>query len=122
MARAGRHNGSQKLHEKLLRPLLGPLLLSLGIFYFTFHALSGERGLYALLKEERKLEVLKGELNDVAVQRKDMEHRVRLMSAGSLDLDLLDEQSRIILNTAGEDEVVVPLSNLAKPVSAVPAN
>jgi cell division protein FtsB len=109
MVRAGRRAHAQRLHEKLLRQLMGPLLLSGGIFYLTFHALSGERGIYALLVEDRKLEMLKTELNDITAQRKDLEHRVRLMSAGSLDLDLLDEQSRILLNEAGEDEVVVPL-------------
>jgi cell division protein FtsB len=111
MSRAQRHAGAKKLHEKLLRQLLGPLLLSAGIFYFSFHALSGERGLYALLKEERKLEVLKTELADVNLKRKTLEHSVRLMSAGSLDLDLLDEQARINLNEASEDEVIVPLVN-----------
>lgn len=116
MVRAGRRSGAQRLHEKLLRQLLGPLLLSGGIFYLTFHALSGERGIYALLVEERKLEVLNGELADITAQRKDLEHRVRLLSAGSLDLDLLDEQSRIMLNEAGEDEVVIPLTN-APPAS-----
>jgi len=83
--------------------------LAVGIFYLTFHALSGERGVYALLKEERKLEVLQTELDNVTAQRKDLEHRVRLMSAGSLDLDLLDEQSRSLLGNASENELVIPL-------------
>ncbi len=88
---------------------MGPLLLSAGIFYLTFHALSGERGIYAMLVEDRKLEILKSELNDITAQRKKLEHDVGLMSPGSLDLDLLDEQSRIMLNEAGEDEIVIPL-------------
>lgn len=83
--------------------------MAVGIFYLTFHALSGERGVYALLKEERKLEVLQTELDNVTAQRKDLEHRVRLMSAGSLDLDLLDEQSRSLLGNASENELVIPL-------------
>ena len=105
MARLIKSVESQKLYEKLL----GPLLLAIGIFYLIFHALSGERGIYALLKEERKLEMLQTELHNVVGQRKDMEHKVRLMSSGSLDLDLLDEQARIILGSAGEKEMVIPL-------------
>jgi cell division protein FtsB len=105
MARLIKSVESQKLYEKLL----GPLLLAIGIFYLIFHALSGERGIYALLKEERKLEMLQTELHNVVGQRKDMEHKVRLMSSGSLDLDLLDEQTRIILGSAGEKEMVIPL-------------
>jgi cell division protein FtsB len=109
MLRAGKRDRAQKFHEKLLRQLMGPLLLSGGIFYLTFHALSGERGIYALLVEERKLEVLKSDLADITAQRKDLEHRTRLLSADSLDLDLLDEQSRALLNEANEDEVVISL-------------
>ena len=111
MARSARRIGAQSLHEKLLMPLIGPLLLAVGIFYFSFHLLSGERGLYVLLKEDRKLEMLKSELSEVVAKRKDLDHRVRLMSDGSLDLDLLDEQSRAILNNASEDEVVIPLTH-----------
>jgi cell division protein FtsB len=110
MVRASKPISAHTLHEKLLRPILGPLLLAIGIFYFSFHALSGERGLYALLKENRKLDLLNSELHDVTMKRKDLEHRVSLLSDGSLDLDLLDEQSRIILNDAAEDEVVVPIT------------
>lgn len=109
MIRADRRFAPRKLHEKLAGQLAGPLLLAVGIFYLSFHALSGERGIYALLKEERKLDVINGELADVTAKRKELEHRVRLLSDGSLDLDLLDQQTRILLNEAGEDEVVIPL-------------
>lgn len=118
MARADKRKSTQKLHEKLIKPLIGPLLLAIGIFYFSFHALSGERGLYALLKEERKLELLKAELGDVSAKRKELEHRVSLMSDGSLDRDMLDEQSRAVLNDAAEDEVVIPLTHQEPSVAA----
>jgi len=95
--------------EKPIGKLLLPLMMVFFVFYLVFNALSGERGIYALLKEERRLESLKKELQTVSDERKDMETRVRLMSAGSLDRDMLDEQARLILNSAGEDEVIVPL-------------
>jgi cell division protein FtsB len=109
MAQPGKLN-RQRLSQKLLQQLLGPLLLAIGIFYFTFHTLSGDLGLYALLKNERELEVLKSQLADVTAKNRDLEHRVRLLSDGSLDLDLLDEQSRVILNEASPDEVEIPLA------------
>ena len=95
--------------HKLHRKLLGPLFLALAICYLTFHALSGEHGIYALLKEERKLDLLKSDLNDTAEKRKEIERRVRLMSANSLDLDMLDEQSRALLDEARGDEFVIPI-------------
>ncbi len=96
---------SQKLYAKFG----GPLLLAVSIFYLTFHSLAGERGVYALLKEERKLEILTADLKQTEAERKDIEHRVRLLSSGSLDLDLLDEQSRSILGVSGESELVIPM-------------
>ena len=95
----------RRLYEKLSMPLL----FAFGVFYILFHVLSGERGIYALLKEERKLDMLKTELSSAVNQRKNLEHRVRLMSANSLDTDLLDEESRLILDSSAEDEVVIPL-------------
>lgn len=105
MVRVDRHWAPKRFHEKLA----GPMLLAIGIFYLTFHVLSGERGIYALLKEERRLELLKTELADVQAKRKMLEHRVRLLSDSSLDLDLLDERTRLLLNEAGKDEMVIPL-------------
>ena len=96
---------SQNIPGKIMRPLF----IVAVVFYLTSNMLNGDRGMYAMLKEERKLASLQSELNEVVGKRKDLEHRVRLLSTDSLDRDLLDEQSRIILDTAGEDEVVIPL-------------
>lgn len=95
---------------KFREKLLGPLLLVVGIFYLLFHVLSGERGVYALLKEQRKLDVLQAQLTQITAQRQALEKRVKLLSSDSLDLDLLDEESREVLGTAGKDEVMIPLN------------
>jgi cell division protein FtsB len=95
---------------KVQRKLLGPLLLALGVFYLVFHVISGEHGLYALLREEHKLSVLNAELNDVQAQRKGLEHKVKLMGDKTLDRDMLDEQARSVLDDAAKDEIVIPLN------------
>lgn len=89
-----------------IRKAVMPLLFAAAIFYLGFQALSGERGLMAYFKESRKLELLQAELDKTSKQRSDIEHRVRLMKSSSLDLDLIDEQSRAILGVAGEGEVL----------------
>ena len=94
---------------KILRKLAFPMLVVFLSFYLIFHVLSGERGIYAMLKEERKLASLKKELQEVSKERKDTEARVRLMSSGSLDKDMLDEQARLVLDAASENEVIIPL-------------
>lgn len=88
------------------RRVIGPLLVVLAMFYLSFHAVSGERGLFALFAESRKLEVLKAELAEVKAKREALEHKVHLLSDSSLDRDLLDEQARRVLGKAGKGEVV----------------
>ena len=76
------------------------------MFYLAFHAVSGERGVLALFTESRKLEEVKAELARAKMQHEKLEHKVRLMSDSSLDLDLLDEQVRRVLGMANKNEVV----------------
>ncbi len=99
MLRAARHYRSHNLHKSLT--------LLLVLFYLGFHALSGERGLYAWFKESRRLEALKAELADIQAERAELDGRVRALSSNSLDLDMLDEQARKVLGYAAPDEVVV---------------
>ena len=93
--------------QSFARRLAGPLFLVLTMFYLGFHAVSGERGLFAWFSESRKLETLKAELGDVKAKHEAMEHKVRLMSDSSLDLDMLDEQLRRVLGMAGNGETVI---------------
>lgn len=105
MRAAADYTNAFKLSEKLV----WPLALALGIFYLVFHVVSGEHGLYALLKEERKLEILQSRLGDIEAQRKELEGRVHRMSDKSLDRDMLDEQARAVLDDASQNEIVIPL-------------
>jgi cell division protein FtsB len=88
------------------RRFAGPTFFVSALFYLGFHALNGERGVYGLFKEQRKLEVLQAELKDVQGRRESLERKVKLLGSGSLDLDLLDEQVRNMLGMAATNEVV----------------
>ena len=86
----------------------GFLIFSILIFiYFAYFTINGERGLlkYVYLKKEV------AETQKIAVQYNDkktkLEDKVRLLSPASLDLDLLEEQARIMLNLAGQDEFII---------------
>jgi cell division protein FtsB len=89
------------------RRAAGPLLCVLILFYLGFHAVSGERGVFALFKETRKLEQLTTELDNVKSRRELLESKVKRMSNNSLDLDMLDEQAKSTIGFAGKDEVVI---------------
>lgn len=90
-----------------LKRAAAPLFCVLALFYLGFHAVSGERGVLAYLKESRHLESLKEELASVVAEHEALDKKVKMLSSQSLDLDLLDERARLILGRAGKDEVVV---------------
>ena len=75
--------------------------------YFCYHALSGERGLIALIHLSAEKERQENELDLVRAERLRIEHKVTLMRPDSLDIDLIDEQARKSLGYASKDETVI---------------
>jgi cell division protein FtsB len=72
-----------------------------------FVSVFGEKGLieyYLLKKQVSQIELQKFELQDKIRFKKEM---IKGMDYDSLDLDLVDEQSRKILGYVGKDEVVI---------------
>lgn len=84
-----------------------PIMLVLCFFYFGFHTFHGERGLYALVREEQQLHSLKKELAQIKVSREKIELRVSHLRDGSIDVDLLDEQMRRMLGVSRPQEVML---------------
>src|SRR5215470_11533378 len=93
-------------------PVLGISLLT----YFAYHAIQGERGLFAWMQLNQQLKQTRALADAVATQRSELENRVRRLSNASLDPDLLEERVRSMLNLGREDEVVI----LRHPATAVP--
>lgn len=80
--------------------------------YFLFHAINGENGLisYVKIKQQviEKAETLKNlQSNLIGLQK-----RVDLLSNKTLDLDILEERSRIVLNYCYPEEIVVREKNI----------
>ncbi len=101
----------------LFSPRLIFKLVSLAfmLVFFVFHALNGNYGLYALVREQYRITTLKQKLAEVSKEREDLEHRVKLMRDTSLDADMLDEQARRTLGVTSKDEVIVLPDVGAKP-------
>ncbi len=102
-----RYNYQSEPHSPMKKRAIGSLFCVLLLFYLGFHTVSGERGVFALLRQTSKLDSLKMELADIKSQRETLEKKVGKLSNNNLDLDLLDEQSRRVLGASGKDEVVV---------------
>lgn len=93
--------------QKRLRRLIGPLLGGLAVTYFAYHALHGERGLFAYLQLTEQVSVAEAYAAESHANRDAWERRVRALSGTSLDLDLLDERVRVMLNMGHQRDRVI---------------
>ncbi len=81
--------------------------LALLIFYFGFHALTGERGLLLSRQREATLEEKQAELKRLRAQRTDLEARARFLRDDSLSADLLEERAHVLLGFADPRDYVI---------------
>ena len=76
-------------------------------FYFIIASFNGEFGIaskYELLAREK---VLTRELDSLTEENIAIKNKVERLSDTSLDLELLDQQARIILGLIGDEELIV---------------
>jgi cell division protein FtsB len=94
--------------HRITKPLfIGYFVAFSIIFYFTFFIFFGEKGLikfFTLKKQIENKEIDKQVLYNKMQAKKNM---VDGMNLDSLDIDLLDEQSRKTLGYIGKNEVVI---------------
>jgi cell division protein FtsB len=91
--------------QQVVVPVLGIALLS----YFAYHAIEGERGLFAWMGLNQQLKQTRALADAISAQKHELENRVQRLSSNSLDPDLLDERVRAMLNLARQDDVVIML-------------
>jgi cell division protein FtsB len=70
---------------------------------------NGSSGLRAQEAKRQEIDLAKHRRTELQQQNLRLELRVKSLRGESLDLDLLDEQARALLNQFGRDELVVPL-------------
>ncbi len=75
--------------------------------YFLYHTIDGERGLFAMLRMQNEVKMAEKTLVRLQGERKELDHRTKLLKNDSLDPDLLDEKSRELLNYSKPNEIVI---------------
>lgn len=90
-----------------LRTYLPTAALAFLIFYFGFHAFTGERGLLSSTQRDATLAAKSQELAQLRTQRQDLEARARLLRDTSLSADLLEERARSLLGFSHPNDYVV---------------
>ena len=93
--------------SRRLKSLAAQLLGACVAGYFIYHAVQGDRGILAWLRVNQQLEAAQVELASSAADRAALEQRVALLNNSSLDLDMLEERARIMLNFSDPDDVVI---------------
>ncbi|MDB5430317.1 MAG: Septum formation initiator [Caulobacter sp.] len=90
-----------------LRSYLPTAALAFLIFYFVFHALTGDRGILTGKQRDAALAERKQELLQIRTERVDLEARARLLRDGSLSADLLEERARSLLGFTDPKDYVI---------------
>jgi cell division protein FtsB len=90
-----------------LRPYLSTAALALLIFYFGYHALTGEGGLLQSDQRGAVLAAKRSELARLSAERRDLEIRAQLLRDESLSADLLEERARSLLGFTDPRDYVI---------------
>lgn len=86
----------------------GLLLILIFIFiYFSVYTIKGDRGLIRYMQLTQEVSQGKIESKKQAEERAHWEQKVKLLSSESLDVDLLDERARVVLNMVSPEEFVI---------------
>ncbi len=93
-----------------LRHIIFPVMIVAMIVYFTYHIFQGQRGVLAWIRLDKKLKEQESILNDLTQEKESLEKEAYLLRPDSLDVDLLEEKARQVLNFAHVDEVVVQVN------------
>jgi cell division protein FtsB len=87
--------------------IIGPVMAATVFAYFAYHAVQGDRGLLAWIKLGQQVDEARLEHARISGQRAALESKVRLMQPGSLDADLLEERTRVMLGYVHPDDVLI---------------
>ena len=97
------------LRQHQPKSLLWAALSLIVLFYFCYHYVSGNRGLFAYNKLKSESAILDDRLMSLQQQNNALHRRVTLLRKDNIDQDMLDEQARTILGYGEGDEKVIPL-------------
>lgn len=94
------------------RPYLPTAFFAFLIVYFSFHALTGDRGLLTDAAREKVLAERTVKLAELRAQRRELESRVSLLRTSNLSRDLLEERARMLLGYADPRDYVIRVQDL----------
>jgi cell division protein FtsB len=100
------HYKSAMIHYRHLAFNMGMVLL---IFYFSFHALTGNRGIFAYFRVLSAIEQQSNVLQELQQERHLLEERLKALHPDTFSVDTLEEIAKRDLGLLGEDEKILYL-------------
>ncbi len=77
------------------------------VVYFGFHSFCGERNIYRYFALKEEIAQAQKTAQQYSEQLQRLQRKVQHLSDNSLDIDLLDERARVVLNMAADDEFII---------------
>ena len=97
------------------RTIIVLLTCALGLLYVGYQSVQGERGILGWMERSAEVERTQVEVATLAAERRKLERRVSQLRNDNLDLDLLDQEARRLLNLGHPDEEVLFHDQPAQP-------
>ena len=93
--------------RRRVRYMVVPMFWIVLTIYFGYHAVNGERGLRRLFELKQEIHIASQVADEVALRREEMEQKIKYLSPQSIDVDVLEESARTLLNMGQEGDYVV---------------
>ena len=93
--------------KRRARHVVGPLIGSLLVAYFAFHAVEGDRGIRAWQRLDGEVAEARAVRDRLAGEQAALDRRVAMLRPESLDSDLLEERARLILGYVPSNAVIL---------------
>ena len=87
--------------------LMWQIVIVFVCIYFGFYTINGDRGLLHYLYLSREIDYAQQLAAKYHKEKLRLENKVHLMSSESLDLDMLDERAKTVLNLMRDDEFII---------------
>lgn len=96
------------MRTELSRALFVPVICLIIAGYFVYHSVQGAHGYRRMRQIEAEIASDRQTAEEIHKRKELLAHKVRALSSGSLDLDLLEETSTRILNMgSAEDRIIL---------------
>ncbi len=100
-------NEIRRRARQITIPVIGACVLG----YFAYHTVQGDRGLLSYWRMTQEVHRAEATLEGIRNHRQVMDRRVSLLRAKGLDLDMLDQQARVLFNLLDRNDLMIFLPN-----------